>query len=337
MRQSGCQSGAPDDAPIVIGVGGTGFRIASLVASREAPALRCIAVVGRPMGGGQAPVPTLVWAEGSRNSVAAARDLRERAEGARSAVLVLNLAAGAAATIGPRVMRALRPHVGSLAVVGVAPFSFEGPAMASSADEALRALGAVADVVAVAERDGARAVVPPDTPLEKACAFVDEAAALSAEVLARAGARGSGFESAFADARGGCPLGVGEATGQGALARAARAALGRSLLTSDTLIASRGAVLVLALGRTPTIGEIGAAEEALRGPLAEGASVAAAIAHDPSLGERALAAVLCVPQSGATTEDVFPSENPATLEIPAFMRRRTGRPRGRRRHIRRIA
>ena len=96
-------------------------------------------------------------------------------------------------------------------------------------------------------------------------------------------------------------------------------------------------VLVLALGRTPTLGEIGEAEEALRERLARGASVAASIVHDPSLGERVLAAVFCVPQAGTMADGVFPSEDPATLEVPAFVRRRSAGLCRRRGRIRRSA
>lgn len=327
----------PDDAPMVIGVGATGYRIASLVASRESSALRCLAVLARPVPSGPKPVPTLTWPEDRAGVAAAVRELRERADGARAAVLVMGLASDAASSMAPDILRALRPHVDALAAVGVTPFSFEGSAKADAAAEALRALAPSVSALVVAEREGARAVVPSDTPIEKACAFVEDAAALAAAVLARAGAEGDELARAFATARGGCALGAGEATGTNAVARATRAAVMRSLLTEDKLLTSRGAVLVLALGQTPTLGEIGEAEEIVRERLSEGVSVAASMVHDASLGERVLAAVFCVPSSGATSEDVYPSENPTTLEVPAFMRRRSARPRGQGRRIRRIA
>ncbi|MHC5058923.1 MAG: FtsZ/tubulin family protein [Planctomycetota bacterium] len=336
-RASKRPRGTPDDAPVVIGVGGAGYRIVSLVASRESRALRNVAVLERPAPGGPTPVPTVAWRRGAKGEASLARELCERAEGARAAVLVMDLASAAVASIAPSVARALRPHVDALVAVGVAPFSFEGPAKVEAAGEVLRALGPSVDALAVAEREGARTVVPPDTPLGKACAFVEDAAALAAAVLARTAAEGDGLAGALAAARGGCPLGAGEATGPGAVARAARAAIGRSLLGEERLLASRGAVLVLALGRTPTLGEIGEAEEILRGGLSDDAAVAASIAQDPSLGERALAAVLCVARAGATADDVFPSENPATLQVPAFMRRRSAGLRGRGGRIRKIA
>ena len=101
--------------------------------------------------------------------------------------------------------------------------------------------------------------------------------------------------------------------------------------------AALGIVLVLALGRTPTLGEIGSAEEALREKLASGASVAASFVHDPSLGERALAAAICLPRPSAAARDVYPSEDPATLEVPAFMRRRSAGLNGRGGRKRRVA
>jgi cell division GTPase FtsZ len=327
----------PDGAPIVIGVGAAGYRVASLVASRESRAIRTLAVLARPAPAGPRPVPTLTWPERRAGAAAAVRELLARAEGARAAVIATGLASSAAVSIAPDILSALAPRVGTLAAVGVVPFSFEGSAKADAAAEALRALAPSVSALVVAEREGARALFPPDTPVEKACAFVEEAAALAAAALARAGAEGDDLAKAFAAARGGCALGAGEATGPKAVARAARAALERSLLSERKLLTSRGAVLVLALGRTPTLGEIGEAEGILREGLPHGASVAASMVRDASLGERVLAAVFCVPASGANTDDVFPSENPMTLEVPAFMRRRSARPGGRRARLRRIA
>jgi cell division GTPase FtsZ len=337
MISSRRMSAAATAGPIVIGVGATGYRVASLVASRESHALGCVAVLGHKATNGPRPVPTITWRDSSKGEAHAARELCERAEGARAAILVMNLASDYAASVAPSIARAIGPHVAALAAVGVAPFSFEGQAKTDDANEMLRALAPSVDGIAIAEREAARAIVPADTPLEKACALVEDAAALAAALLARVGAEGEELGRAFADARAGCPLGAGEATGAGAVARAAQAAIEKSLLTEDRFLASAGAVLVLALGRTPTLGEIGSAEEALRERLADGASVAASFVRDPSLGERALATVLCVPRSETTTEDVFPSENPVTLEIPAFMRRRSAGLRGRGGRIRRCA
>jgi len=332
MRASDRKGIALSSAPVVIGVGATGRRIVSLVASRESGALSCIAVLPEEPPEAPRPVPTIAWGGGAKGRLLA------RAEGAGPAVLVTNLASDAAATIAPDVARALRPRVSTLAAVGISPFSFEGAAKVEAAQEALRILGPLVDGIALAEREGTRAIVPSDTSLAEACTVVDEAAALAAAVLARVGADGDELARMFADSRGGCALGAGEATGQDAAAAATRMALAESLLSEDRLLASSGAVLVLALGRAPTLGEIGSAEEALRGRVSEGASCAASFVHDPTLGERALAAALSVSRAGVKSEkDVFPSENPVTLKVPAFMRRRSAGRRGRGGRIRRVA
>jgi len=315
---------------MVIGVGATGRRIVSRLASREPRALSCVAVLDHEPPDGPKPVPTVAWGNAARG------ELLALAKDSGAAVLVMNLVSRAAASIAPGVARLLGPRVSALAAVGIAPFSFEGSEKAEAAREALRSLGPLVDGIAVAEREAARAVVPPDTPVEKACAVVEDAAALAVSVLARV--NGDELARIFAGSLGGCALGAGEANGPDAAEKATHAAVAGSLLGEERLLASSGAVLVLALGRTPTMGEIGSAEDALRGMLSEGASVAASFVRDATLGERALATVLTVSQAWAKEEeDVFPSENPATLKVPAFMRRRSAGRRGRGGRIRRVA
>jgi len=315
---------------MVIGVGTTGHRIVSLVASREARALSCIAVLDQKPPDWPKPIPTIAWGGGAEG------ELHALAEDSGAAVLVMNFASRASMSIAPGVARLLGPRVSALSAVGIAPFSFEGSAKAEAARETLRALGPLVDGIAVAERESARNVVPPDTPVEKACALVEDSAALAVSVFARV--NGDELARILAGSSGGCALGAGASDGPDAPGKAMRSALSGSLLSEESLLACRGAVLVLALGRTPTLGEICSAEEALRGRLSEGASVATSFVRDATLGERALATVLSVSRAGEKEEKgVFPSENPTTLKIPAFMRRRSEGRRGRGARIRRVA
>ncbi|MHC4504077.1 MAG: hypothetical protein ACYTFI_12285, partial [Planctomycetota bacterium] len=202
------------------------------------------------------------------------------------------------------------------------------------------------DILAVAQRRCVANVVGSDTPLERACEVVDEVAALAAEALARtlagtlAGTPAETLARTLASAATGegrahdlgaifgcppvpSPVGAAESSGPDAAGRASLYALEKSLLSDDTLAASRGAFIALAAGRAATLGEIAAAEEAVRSLVPPEASVTVAAAADPSLGERVVAAVCALPPVRAWGGEVFPSEDPATLEIPAYLRRRS--------------
>ncbi len=320
MRPAGSEDSPVAAAtPVVIGVGMTGLRIVTRLAEREGRSLRCIAVFPDSIPGGPTPVPAIAWPE---SADAASRDLRERLDGATGLVIALSLASPAAGAVASEIAREIRPCVSNVAAVGVAPFSFEGPERTELAEAAVYSLASIVDLLAVAERERVRAITPSDTPLDRACAVVDEIAAAAAGVLARTVSRRPDLEALFGRSAVACSVGAAEATGEGALVSATRAALERSLLSPEALGASRGAFLSLAMSRTPTLGELGEAEKVLTCGLPRGASAAVGIATDSGLGGRALAAVCCPLESRARAKHVFPAEDPETLAIPAFLRRR---------------
>lgn len=316
-------------SPVVIGIGATGLRVASRLASRAGVSIRCLSVFAGSPPAGPTPVPTLTWPSSREAAALAARNLREHvspeadgARGASVAVLVCNLGAAAAATTAPEVARALQSRARTVAAVVVEPFSFEGPRKSVFAEEASRALAPAVDVLAVAARDRVANVVGPQTPLVRACEVVDEVTALAAEALARTLAR-SDLGAIFGRPAAPSPVGAAELSGPDAGLRVAREALEKSLLSPETLAAARGAFVALAMGRAPTLGETAAAEGALRLGLSRGAEVTVEVATDPSLGPRVLAAVCAVPAAGARGGEAFPSEDAATLAIPAYLRRRS--------------
>ncbi len=341
-------------APAIVGLGKTGLRIVSLIAARRPGAFRFLAVLPEGPPAGPTPVPILAWPSEPDRAAAASVEAASRIGKRRSVIVALNLGSSAAVSVAPVLARAIRASAGTLAVVGVTPFAFEGPERIEDARAAAGALLPVVDMLAVASREVVRELLPATTPLDAACAHVDDAAATAAEAMASAFAA-----NAFArDESGGppaaWPLGAAdsracsvspfakEGRGQegrreegpsgaldaghlpgagGALAAATRVAVERSLVGAERFASAREALVVLAAGTTPTIGDLGAAESAVRAALPAGAAVSIRIAVDRALGGRALAAVLVRPAVGRDGR-LFPSEDPATLEVPAFLRRR---------------
>jgi len=330
-----------DAAPLVVGIGETGLRVAWRIASVADRSVKCLAVVTDAANARRSRVPTLVWPSSREGAELVGRELRARAStrGVPPAVvLVSDLGTPEAAAVAPEVARVLRPGTHALAAVGIEPFPFEGPGKKRLAESATAALVSAVDILAVAQRRSVANVVGSDTPLARACEVVDEVAALAAEALARtlAGTSVGNLDSAAPGdgctrdlgAIFGCPpvpspVGAAESSGPDAARSASLYALEKSLLSGDTLAASRGAFVALAASRAATLGEIAAAEEAVRSLVSPEASVTVAATADPSLGDRIIAAVCAMPPVRAWGGEVFPSEDPATLEIPAYLRRRS--------------
>ncbi len=139
MKPAGSED-SPAAAPVIIGVGRTGLRIASLLAAREGRSLRCLAIFPDSIPGGPTPVPTIAWPE---SADAASRDLRERIDGATGLVLALSLASPEAGAVASEIAREIRPTVRNVAAVGVAPFSFEGPERTELAEAAVHSLASI--------------------------------------------------------------------------------------------------------------------------------------------------------------------------------------------------
>jgi cell division GTPase FtsZ len=265
-----------------------------------------------------------VWPTDRASAVRAAEELRGRLAGARAVVIACRLGAKGSAVLAPALALAVRPAVRRIAAVGVAPFSFEGPGRAELTETTLRELCALVDVMAVTSREHVRTLVPPETSLEEACAAVDRVAATATEALAWVLARGfgSGAEAGVGSDRAAVALQVGAGEGRD-LADAARAAVSGSLLRPEHLGAARGAFLAAATARAPSLGELNEAEDVLAGSLPHGTPITLDFTVDGSLAGRTLAAVCLVPGQSAKARDIFPSEDPETLQIPAFLRRRS--------------
>ncbi len=315
--------GCGPNGPVVLGIGKTGQRITSAIAARSPGAPRQFVFFPDSTPAGRCTVPTAVWPSDRARAVRAAEELRRCLSGAKAAVIACSLGTRGAASIAPALALAVRPVVRRIAAVGVAPFSFEGPARSELAETTLRDLCALVDVMAVASREHVRTLVTPETTLEQACAAVDRVAATAAETLAWVLARGfgSGVESGVGSDRAAVALHVGAAEGDG-LAGAARAAAASSLLGPGHLGAARGAFLAAAVTRAPSLGELNEAEAALRESLPHGTPITLDFALIGALEGKTLAAVCLVPGASAKERDIFPSEDPETLEIPAFLRRR---------------
>jgi hypothetical protein len=327
---SGRGGGAPREGrrsvPAIVGLGRTGLRIASWVSARACDDLALCAVVPDHAPAGPSPVPMIVWAAG--HEARSAEQLIARVGSAPAAVVAFGLGANAPAQIAPQVAEALRARARMIAAIGVLPFSFEGSERLDLAGSVAGRLAATVDLFAFASRDDVRLIAPADTPLERACELVDEMASRGAEALARVLARRS---EPLPFAAKGCILGASQAEGHAAVTEAIRAALRAAFADVQRAASSHQALLTLAIGRTPTLGEVGAAEDLLREALAPGADVTFDIATCRSLGERALAAVCVAPPAVGEGEDVFPSEDPTVQEVPAFIRRRAaGKARSRR-------
>ncbi len=330
-----------DAVPLVVGIGETGLRVAWRIASAADRSLQCLAVVTDAANARRSRVPTLVWPSSREGAELVLRELRARAStrGVPPAVvLVSDLGTPEAAAIAPEVARVLRPGTHAVAAVGVEPFPFEGPGQKQLAESATAALVPALHILDVAPRPCEANLVGYQTPLARACEVVDEVAALAAEALARtlAGTFVRTLDSAAAGDECAhdlaaifgcppvpCPVGAAESSGPDAARCASLYALEKSLLSDDTLAASRGAFIALATGRAATLGEIAAAEEAVRSLVPPEAPVTVAATADPSLGERTIAAVCAMPPVRAWGGEVFPSEDAATLEIPAYLRRRS--------------
>jgi hypothetical protein len=317
------RAGGPD-SPVVIGIGKTGHRIVSLIAGRSRGALRHFVFYPDAVPAVPSSVPMTAWPADGACAARVAEGFCERVKGARSAVIACSLSARATQSIAPVLAPAVRSVVGRLAVVGVSPFAFEGPQRTELAEDMAHDLSSHVDVMAVAPREHVRTLVPPDTPLEQACARVESVAATAVEALAWALARGfsAGLGEDTGPERAAPAVHVGAGGGEG-IAAAARAAIADSLLRPEDLGAARAAFLAAATGRAPSLGEMNDAEHALREALPYGTPVTLDFAVDASLAGRTLAAVCLLPDRRARARDIFPSEDPATLEIPAFLRRRS--------------
>jgi cell division protein FtsZ len=305
--------------PVVIGLGRTGLRIATELASIAGPGLRLMVLFPDKAPRGASDVPVLAWPVDGKRAVKAANELRARTGDAPAAVIVVALAASASASIAKSVAEALRQDVRNLAAVGVAPFTFEGPEKTEFANSIARSVGNVVDLFAVASRNDVRSIIRDDVPLEQACQKVDHIAASAAEALARSLAR----RQKQLIMPGACAVGAAAADGIGCVSQAVRDALFRSLIGRKRLAASRDCLLALALGRTPTIGEVCASEDMLRSILAPDARITFEMATDPTLGDRALAAVCVAASNENSRDEIFPSEDAGVLEVPAFLRRRS--------------
>jgi cell division protein FtsZ len=310
-------------APIVIGVGRTGLRVCLRLRERAAGSLRLLVCLPHEVAACPSPVPTLAWSEGPGTNEGTGRKLRDCISGARGGVVVCGLRSKLARAIAPAVARAAREELPALAAVGVAPFSFEGPARREIAEATAAELARTCSVVALARRDGIRGIVPAETPLERACALVDETAAGAAEGLARLAGAGrdvGGLSSATGRV---LSAGAGEGAGERAGEVAVERALTRSLLSSDDRAGAEEVFIALAAPRAPTVGTVSTAEEAAMRALGPDASVTVEFAADPSLGDRALAVALLPPRRREREDGVFPAEDRAALEIPAFIRKRS--------------
>jgi len=339
---------AGDALPLILGVGRTGVRIASRLAARAAddssPGLRgqderfdgegspgipgdragrtfrFVALFPDAVPAGPTPVPAMAWPSSPAASARASADLGEIAGRTTSVVIVCNLAGPAVASVAPRIARAVRQGARTLSAVGIAPFGFEGPARAAAARAAAGVLAPVVDLLAVAEREPAWNILPETTTLDRAYAHVDEAAAAVVETLARVPMRGDDLVRLLDRPPRGCLAGAAEATGASACVDAVRAVIGRSLLVPELWAVSRAALAAFAVGRAPTMGELGKIVSSLRSALPAGTPLSLEAVVDETLGTRALAMV-CLRHADADGA-LFPSEDPATLAIPAFLRRR---------------
>jgi cell division GTPase FtsZ len=314
-----------DAAPVVIGIGRTGLRVASQLAASAGHGLRLLTIFPGQLPPGPSPVPIVAWPMDRALWPEATIDLRSRIGSPGAAVIALGLGAEDAAAIAEGVAMAVSECAATVAAVGVSPFSFEGASKLETADAVVKAVAPTVELFAIARRDNVRAVAPSDTPLQRACQMVDDIAAQATEAIARMLA----LSSDALDHCGVCFVGAAAAEGASPLADAVRAALTQSLLDRDAVAGSAGALLALALGTVPTLGEICAAEDLIRGALAPGARVSFGMAIDPHLAGRALAAVCVSQDAPPESESVFPSEDPRVLDIPAFLRRRSARPRSR--------
>jgi len=307
------------DATVVVGLGLAGLRITTHLASTVGHDLRLLTVFPGEAPPGPSAVPAFSWPTEPNEWPDAGADLRARIGAPRAVVLALSLGAAEPVSISISVAECLRDVASSLAVIGVAPFSFEGPARVELAREITSELGLVVDLFALVRRDNVRFVAPDDMPLQQACRMVDDAAALTTEAVARILGKLGGSIA---------PLGVrvvgsGRAEDGRPPIDAVRLALFGSLLSREELRSSNKAMLALVMGRTPTIGEVCGAEDMLRSTLARGAQVSFEMAVEPSLGDTALASV-CVAKQAAERPDVaFPAEDPTVLDVPAFLRRRS--------------
>jgi len=245
-------------------------------------------------------------------------------ERASAAVLVCDL--GARDSSGILALCQALPEARAAAVL-VLPFSFERPAAFRLAEETLAELAPRMALTAVASRDEALAVAPSGSSLDEAYRIVDGIAAAGAEALAFALASDTGTTEPPSSLRNGVTaLGAASSTGDDPI-EAMRLAARSILLAPKVLAASRSAFAAAVARRPITLSEARATEEIMREALAPGAEIELRPREERSLGPRVLAAV-CVEIPAELGRDCeFPSEDPATLEIPAFIRRRAARER----------
>jgi hypothetical protein len=307
------------DSTVVLGLGLTGLRITSGLVHDAGRDIRLLTVYPGRIPQGPSAVPAIAWPADTNEWPDAGADLRRRIGSPRAAVIAFGLGAAEPVAISLGVVESLRNAVSSVAAVGVAPFSFEGPSKVELAREITDQMGLVVDLFALVRRDNIRFVAPEETPLQQACRMVDTVAVQTTEALARVLAKPS---EAIA------PLGVrvigaGQAEDGRPPIDAVRIAVFGSLLSREELRSSNKAMLALAMGRTPTIGEVCGAEDMLRSTLARGAQVSLEMAVEPSLGDRALAAVCVAKQTAERPDVAFPAEDPTVLDVPAFLRRRS--------------
>jgi cell division GTPase FtsZ len=307
------------DSAVVLGLGLTGLRITSQLASDAGRDVRLLTVFPGEAPPGPSSVPVIDWPTDTSEWPDAGADLRRRIGSPRAAVIAIGLGAAEPVAISLGVVECLRHAVSSIAVVGVSPFSFEGPAKVELAREITNELGLVVDLFALVRRDNIRFVAPEETPLQQACRMVDDIAVQTAEAVARVLAKPS---EAIAP-QGVRVVGAGRAEDGRPPIDAVRIALFGSLLSREELRSSNKAMLALAMGRTPTIGEVCGAEDMLRSALARGAQVSFQMSVEPTLGDRALAAVCVAKQTAERPDVAFPAEDPTVLDVPAFLRRRS--------------
>lgn len=234
--------------------------------------------------------------------------------GSCGTVLLLDLGAPDAEILIPSVDELLRTVDATIAVL---PFSFEAFAARDLFRRIQTVTSSAGRPLILASRDESASVADEERPLEDLRNLVDVIAASGAATLALVFERGLRYAS--------CPfvsaLGAADVA-EGGPAEAARRAVRALLLSPAQVALSRHALVAVVSGRPVTLSGARALEKSLKPMLAPDARLELFPHTEPALGERASVAI-CIELPAMHNQGYeFPSEDPSTLEIPAFIRKR---------------
>lgn len=311
---------------IIIGVGKIGVQIAEKLSGEGiTPGIRrfdAIAIYPEAQKGGSEGLDLFEWPESKQAKEIMTSQLQTRIKNASCAIITTNLGMDSASNTLREIAQAIRGALESVVCIGIEPYSYEGETRVKGAEVALRALSSSVDMLGTISRNNLVQILPPQTTLPQANDAISEIAALASTATALMLGKSRNLASIFGFPAMDSPMAAAMSRGEDAPAEAIRLAAEKSLLTRKVFDASKGVFVMLIIGRTPTIGDMQNIETTIKNNLAPGASHKIEVIEDLSLGKSALASIAAIPALGVTDANSFPSEDPETLAIPAFIRRR---------------